>query len=81
MDDAVLVAAVAAQYVQQMGSEAVRYLREREEQAASLRDAASAQAWHDIVEAAEAILGAVKSDSCDPKRHFCSVYAFDASAN
>jgi hypothetical protein len=61
MDDAVLVTTVAARYVQAMGPAAIRYLCEMEEQAAFVRDAASVQAWRDIIEGVRAILLAPKS--------------------
>ena len=56
MDDATLVKVVAARYLQDMGSEALRYLREMQELAAGLSDANSAEAWRDIADAARVIL-------------------------
>ena len=56
MDDATLVKIVAAQYVRARGREAIRYLREMQELAASLSDDDSVQAWRDIEDAAQTIL-------------------------
>ena len=62
MDDSMLVKTVADQYVRDMGSGAIPYLREMREIAASLPDAESAQAWLDIEDAARAMLPAAPSD-------------------
>ena len=59
MDDVMLVKSVAAQYLKDMGPEALRYLREMQEIAADQSDAASAQAWRDIGDAAHAMLPGV----------------------
>jgi hypothetical protein len=63
MDDATLVKIVAAQYLRDMGSGAIRYLREMQELAASLSDADSAGAWRDIEDMAQAMLLTVTPDS------------------
>ena len=62
MDDATLVKIVAAQYVRDRGSAAIRHLREMQELAADLSDADSAEAWRDIEEAAQAILHSMTPD-------------------
>jgi ABC-type branched-subunit amino acid transport system substrate-binding protein len=67
MDDATLVKVVAARYLRDMGSEALRYLREMQELAAGLSDADSAEAWRDIADAARVILFTPTSDSARPR--------------
>jgi hypothetical protein len=62
MDDTALVKVIAAQYVQGMGPEVIRYLRDMQELAAGLSDADSVQAWRDIEDAAHAILLTFKSE-------------------
>jgi hypothetical protein len=66
MDDAILVRATAAQYIKDMGSGAIGHLREMQELAVSLCDADSAQAWHDIEDAAHGLLLVATSDSSRP---------------
>jgi hypothetical protein len=56
MEDAHLVNAVAADYVSRYGHDAVDRLRDEELLAVDQGDAPSAQAWHDIAEAAALIL-------------------------
>ena len=62
MNDATLVKLAAGQYIKGMGSGAIRYLQEMQELAAFLSDADSAQAWHDIEDAAFAMLPSMTSD-------------------
>ncbi|HEX2150677.1 MAG TPA: hypothetical protein VHG31_01610 [Stellaceae bacterium] len=81
MDDATLVKAVAAQYVRDMGPEATGYLREMQELAFSLSDADSAQAWHDIKDAAHAILVALAADASRSQTSRRSACPFRAFAN
>lgn len=57
MDDADLVAALAADMVRQHGPEAIAMLAEKAEIAASLGDELSAQAWRDIAEVAARLVG------------------------
>lgn len=66
MDDATLVKIVAAQYVRDMGSGAIPFLRDMQEIAASLPDADSARAWRDIEDEARAILLTATSESNRP---------------
>jgi len=56
-DDADLVEAVAEGFVRRLGRDAVPYLHNQEAVAERNGDALSAQAWHDIAEAAVQILG------------------------
>ena len=56
MDDADLVAVVAAEYVHRQGGGALRYLRGQQMIAEEAGDALSAEAWGDIADTAEAIL-------------------------
>ena len=58
MDDADLVKTVAADFARQCGRRAVPYLRDQAEIAANQGDALSAEAWHDIADAAALILSA-----------------------
>jgi len=55
--DAEIVASVAGEFVGKMDDDAVPYLREREAAAAGYGDSLSAEAWHDIADAATLILG------------------------
>jgi hypothetical protein len=66
MNDAILVKAVAAQYVRDRGAEAIRYLHDMQELAASLPDIDSAQTWREIADAARAILLTATSGSSRP---------------
>jgi hypothetical protein len=54
-DDAELVKSVAADYVNRLGRDAVPHLRRQEARAEQQGDALSAEAWHDIADAAESI--------------------------
>jgi hypothetical protein len=55
-DDAVLVPSVAEDFVGRLGKDAVPYLRFEEALAADKGDALSAEAWHDLADAAALIL-------------------------
>ena len=55
-NDAELVASVAEEFVGKLGTEAVPYLRAREALSAGRGDSLSAEAWHDIADAAALIL-------------------------
>jgi hypothetical protein len=81
MDDATLVKAVAAQYVRDMGLEAIGYLREMQEIAGSLSDADSTQAWRDIADAAQALLLTTTSVSNGPRTQSSLGVSFRAFAN
>jgi hypothetical protein len=50
------VASVAEEFVGKLGTEAVPYLRAREALSAGRGDSLSAEAWHDIADAAALIL-------------------------
>lgn len=67
MDDAALVKTVAEQYLRDMGSRAIPYLREMQEFAASLADHDSARAWRDIADAVQVILLPGNSAQADPE--------------
>jgi hypothetical protein len=58
-DDAELVASVAAGFVGKLGTEAVPYLRTQEAASACEGDSLSAEAWHDIADAAALILSRI----------------------
>jgi hypothetical protein len=55
-DDTEIVTAVAEEFVEKLGSDAVPYLRQEEDLAADRGDSFSADAWHDIADAATLIL-------------------------
>ena len=57
MDDNDLVEQVACEYVQRHGSDSLGVLRDLAEVADQINDYASAEAWRDIADAAERILG------------------------
>ena len=80
MDDAILVNAVAAQYVRDRGPAAIRYLREMQELAASLSDDDSVKAWHDIEDAAQTILLTAVPASSRPHTEPLAACAFRAFA-
>ena len=57
MDDNDLVEEVAREYVQRHGTDSLGILRDLAEVADQIDDYASAEAWRDIADAAERILG------------------------
>jgi hypothetical protein len=59
MDDPELVRQTAAQFVADMGENAVGYLIQQAELAAAMGDVVSEQAWLDIAAAANLLIGRV----------------------
>ena len=55
-DDAELVASVAGEFIGRLGKDAVSYLRSEEGLARDTGDVLSAEAWHDIADAAALIV-------------------------
>ena len=62
-DDAKLVASVAEEFVDRLGRDAVPYLRLEEALAMDKGDVLSAEAWHDIADAAVLALACVNRPS------------------
>ncbi len=56
-EDRDMVEQAARDYVERYGPDSVAILRERADMADELRDIMSAEAWRDIADAAERILG------------------------
>jgi len=62
-DEAELVASVAGEFVGRLGRDAMLYLRLEEALATDKGDVPSAEAWHDIADAAALILACVDQSS------------------
>ena len=56
MDDSESIRHVAGQYVERLGRDAPKHLRDRAEDAEVMGDGASAETWREIAEAAEEML-------------------------